>query len=101
MADCDSNSDHDGFVDAVEAAPTNVRPCPPSTAYGKGSDPLDASSPGAGPVGGIAELPAESSANSERPDGPPLGVLALVAILAAGALLFAAGGWHSRKRWRG
>ena len=101
MADCDSNSDHDGFVDAVEAAPTNVRPCPPSTAYGKGSDPLDASSPGAGPVGGIAELPAESSANSERPDGPPLGILALVAILAAGALLFAAGGWHSRKRWRG
>jgi len=101
LADCDSNSDHDGFVDAVEAAPTNVRPCPPSTPYGKGSDPLDASSPGAGPVGGIAEPPAESSADSERPDGPPLGVLALVAILAAGSLLLAAGGWHSRKRWRG
>ena len=101
LADCDSDSDKDGIVDAVEAAPTNVRPCPPSTAYGKGSDPLDASSPGAGPVGGIAEPPPESSADSERPDGPPLGVLALVAILAAGALLFAAGGWHSRKHWRG
>jgi len=102
LADCVSDSDHDGFVDAVEAAPSSVQPCAPSNmTSGKSSDPLDASSPGAGPVGGIAELPAESSANSERPDGPPLGVLALVAILAAGALLFAAGGWHSRKRWRG
>ena len=31
LADCTSDSDHDGFVDAVEAAPTNVQPCPPST----------------------------------------------------------------------
>jgi len=101
IADCQSDSDQDGFVDAVEAAPTNIQPCLPSTTYGKASDPLDASSPVAGPVGGIAEPPAESSSNSERSDGPPSGVLALVAILAAGSLLLAAGGWHSRRRWRG
>lgn len=102
LADCESNSDGDGFVDAIEAAPINVRPCPPSTAYGKASDPLDASSPStAAPVGGIAELPpAESDAAAERSGGHTLSILTLVAALAGGSLLLAAGGWYRRKRSR-
>ena len=72
LKDCTSDSDHDTYVDAIEAAPTNVRPCPPSTAYGKASDPLDASSPGAGAaVGGIAEPPDEYGSSAAQSGGPP------------------------------
>ncbi len=99
LADCHSDSDHDGFVDAMEAAPTNVEPCP-AFGFAKASDPLDASSPGGGvAVGGIAEPPDEYGSSAAQSGGPPLGVLT-IAVLAAGALLFAAGGQYSRKRWR-
>jgi hypothetical protein len=102
LADCYSDSDHDGFVDAVEAAPSSVQPCLPSSILsGKSSDPLDPSSPGTSPVGGVAEPPAESGSSAGSSGGPPLGVLTVVAALATGALLFAAGGQYTRKRWRG
>ena len=104
LADCTSDSDHDGFVDAVEAAPSSVQPCTNMTS-GKSSDPLDPSSPGAGPVsgsvGGIEEPPDRLGSSTDSSGGPPLGVLTVVAVLAAGALLCVAGGQYSRKRWRG
>jgi hypothetical protein len=101
MADCDSDSDGDGWVDAVEAAPKTVRPCASIPMSGLGTDPLDPSSPGAFPVGGIAELPlAESDSTAGRSSGPNLSILTLVAALAGGSILLAAGGWYSRRRWR-
>ena len=103
LADCASDSDHDGFVDAVEAAPQTVaRPCASIPMSGLGTDPLDPSSRGtAAAVGGIAELPlAESDPTAGRSSGPNLSVLTLVAALAGSFVLLAAGGWYSRRRWR-
>jgi len=100
LADCDSDSDRDGLVDAIETAPKTVRPCAPSIMMtGQGTDPLDRSSPAAWPVGGIAELPlAESDTAAERSSGPNLSILTLVASLAAGSLLLVAGRWYSHRR---
>jgi hypothetical protein len=99
LADCTSDSDHDGFKDAVEAAPTNVQPCPTSTAYGKGSDPLDPSSPSTGAaVGGVAEAPAESSPEAKPETEPPLRILATLMILAGGPVIIALGWRYCRRQ---
>ncbi len=97
LADCHSDSDHDGFVDAMEAAPTNVEPCP-AFGFAKASDPLDASSPGGGvAVGGIAEPPTESGSYAEHGSALPFSVLAALMLLAAVAVLIAFGDWYRRR----
>jgi hypothetical protein len=107
MADCDSDSDSDGLVDAVEAAPPSVQPCAPGIpSYGTSTDPLDPGSPGGPPVGGIAELPApavtsaEDAGTSVHDSGWSAGgYAALAAGLAATVLATIAGGWYVRRRW--
>jgi len=107
MADCNSDSDHDGLVDAVEAAPPHVQPCAPGIlTYGTSSDPLDPGSPGGAPVGGIAELPAVAGTSAEEAGVPAegsgwsAGAYAGLAVgLAATVLATIAGAWHVRRRW--
>jgi hypothetical protein len=105
MADCDSDSDSDGLVDAVEAAPGTAQPCAPGDlSFGTSSDPLDPRSP-APPVGGIAELPdlpvtsAEGTGTSVHDPGWSAGgYAALGAVLAATVLATIAGAWYARRR---
>jgi hypothetical protein len=108
MADCDSDSDHDGLVDAVEAAPPNVQPCPGILTYGTSSDPLDPDSPGGPPVGvgGIAELPAVAGVSSEEAGAPAEGsgwsggaYAGLAGGVAAAAAVMAGVAWYARRRW--
>jgi hypothetical protein len=96
VADCDSDSDRDGLVDAVEAAPPSVRPC--TVVFGKSSDPLDPSSPA--PVGGVAELPLEAGSSAEQAPGTAIGISAVVVVLAGCSGLLAAGGWYAKRRRR-
>jgi len=96
MADCDSDCDRDGLVDAVEAAPPSARPC--TVVLGKNSDPLDPSSPAA--VGGVAELPLEPGSSAEQAPGTAIGISALVVLLVGCSGLLAAGGWYAKRRWR-
>jgi hypothetical protein len=102
MADCDSDSDHDGLVDAVEAAPPSVQPCAPENpSYGTSSDPLDPGSPGGPGVGGIAELPEIDGAPLETggSSGPSAGVVAgMAAALVTGALALGGAAWYARRR---
>jgi hypothetical protein len=107
MADCDSDSDSDGLVDAVEAAPPSVQPCAPGIlTYGTSSDPLDPDSPGPPPVGGIAELPdlsltsAEDAGTSVDDSGWSAGgYAALAGGVAAAAAVMAGVAWRARRRW--
>lgn len=106
MADCDSDSDSDGLVDAVEAAPPSVQPCAGIPSYGTSTDPLDPESPGGPPVGGLAELPAltgtsvEDAGTSVDDSGWSAGGhAALAAGLAATVLATIAGAWYARRRW--
>lgn len=103
MADCDSDTDSDGLVDAVEAAPPDVQPCAPGS-FGTSSDPLDPRSP-APPVGGIAEPPdlpvtsAEGTGTSVHESGWSAGgYAALGAVLAATVLATIAGARYARRR---
>jgi hypothetical protein len=98
MADCDSDSDKDSIVDAIEAAPHNVRPCAPTLlTYGQGTDPLDASSPAGGPVGGIAEPPQSESGAATGSACRTSSVLAIAGAAATFALAVAF--WQAGKRW--
>lgn len=101
MADCDSDSDSDGLVDAVEAAPRDVRPCAPDIMrYGLESDPLDARSPGEGyAVGGLAEpslLQPEAAASDSA--SSTHSIVALAAAAAASVVLLAAGARYVKRR---
>jgi hypothetical protein len=106
MADCDSDTDSDGLVDAVESAPPDVQPCAPGDlSFGTSSDPLDPRSP-APPVGGIAELPdhpvtsAEETGASVHGSGWSAGgYAALAGVLSATVLATVAGAWYARRRW--
>jgi hypothetical protein len=107
MADCDSDSDADGLVDAVEAAPPSVQPCAPGIpSFGTSSDPLDPDSGGGPPVGGIAELPALAAASAEDA-GTSVhdsgwsagGYAALAGGVAAAAAVMAGVAWYARRRW--
>jgi hypothetical protein len=106
-ADCDSDSDSDGLVDAVEAAPPSVQPCAPGIpSYGTSTDPLDPDSPGGPPVGGIAEAPAvaatsaEDSGTSVDDSGWSVGAYAaLAAGLAAALVALGGSAWYARRRW--
>jgi hypothetical protein len=106
MADCDSDTDSDGLVDAVEAAPPDVQPCAPADlSFGTSSDPLDPRSP-APPVGGIAELPdlpvtsaGESGTSVHGSGWSAGGYAALAGALAATVLATFAGAWYARRRW--
>jgi hypothetical protein len=99
MADCDDDSDSDGLVDAVEAAPESVQPCAPGIPdFGTGTDPLDPQSPGAG-VGGIAELPVIEPDAADGEPGKLTSTIAAWAAAASGILLLAAGAWWAKRRW--
>jgi len=107
MADCDSDSDSDGLVDAVEGAPPTVQPCAPGDpSLGTSSDPLDPDSPGGPAVGGIAELPAVAGTSTETAGMPDEGsgwsvvaCAALAGSVAGAATLMAGGAWYARRRW--
>jgi len=74
--DCNSDSDSDGLVDAIEAAPPNVQPCAPTiTKYGQGTDPLDPDTDGDSHLDGSDNCPLVASAGQENTDGdgPPFG----------------------------
>ena len=106
MADCNSDSDHDDLVDAVEAALPSVQPCAPGNlSFGTSSDPLDPNSRG-GAVGGIAELPApavtspEDAGTSAGDSGWSGGAYAALASgVAAAAAVMAGVAWYARRRW--
>jgi hypothetical protein len=69
MADCNSDSDSDGLVDAVEAAPPNVQPCAPSiTKYGQGTDPLDPDTDGDSHLDGSDNCPLVANPGQENAD---------------------------------
>jgi hypothetical protein len=69
MADCISDSDSDGLVDAVEAAPPNVQPCAPNiTKYGQGTDPLDPDTDGDSVLDGSDNCPLVSNPGQENSD---------------------------------
>jgi hypothetical protein len=107
MADCNSDSDSDGLVDAVEAAPPSVQPCAPENpSFGTSSDPLDPGSTGGPAVGGIAELPAVAGTAAEEAGTPAEGsgwsaanYAALALGLAAAAAALSACAWYARRRW--
>jgi hypothetical protein len=72
MADCNSDSDHDGLVDAVEAAPPNVQPCAPGIpSYGTSTDPLDPDSDGDGALDGSDDCALVANPGQENSDSGP------------------------------
>jgi hypothetical protein len=69
MADCNSDSDSDGLVDAIEAAPPNVQPCAPTiTKYGQGTDPLDPDTDGDSHLDGSDNCPLVANPGQENAD---------------------------------
>jgi hypothetical protein len=68
-ADCDSDSDHDGLVDAVEVAAPGVQPCLPGiSSYGTSTDPLDPDTDDDGHLDGSDNCPAVANPGQENAD---------------------------------
>jgi hypothetical protein len=68
-ADCDSDSDSDGLVDAVEAAPPSVQPCAPGiSSYGTSTDPLDPDTDSDGSTDGLDNCPLVSNPGQQNAD---------------------------------
>jgi hypothetical protein len=78
MADCNSDSDHDGLVDAVEAAPPSVQPCAPGIpSYGTSTDPLDPDTDSDGSTDGLdncALVPNPGQQNADNQIGNGTGI---------------------------
>ena len=68
-ADCDSDSDSDGLVDAVEAAPPSAQPCAPGiSSYGTSTDPLDPDTDSDGSTDGLDNCPVVSNPGQQNAD---------------------------------